>query len=325
MFGITARRLSFLLLPSKAAAATAVVGGRGGGGLHSAFVVSSSRPSLSLFSSGFTTTTANSNSNDVEAINEELEEVFGQSFQEVANSNSEKNFFSSSTSSISNSTSSVSESGGVLTHVNQKGDCTMVDVGNKRETERSATARATVVLEPRVYELVAQDKMKKGNVLAVAQIAGIQAAKKTSDLIPLCHNLVLNQVSCTFFCLNIVVSHFIATVDSDDAYNMLSSLFLLHHRNHHISVYKFLLCLQVKVDCQLEPETSSIEIVSRAKTTGKTGVEMEALTACTVAALTVYDMCKAASKSTQITNVMLLQKSGGKSGDYNHRKGKTIL
>ena len=240
MFGITARRLSFLLLPSKAAAATAVVGGRGGGGLHSAFVVSSSRPSLSLFSSGFTTTTttANSNSNDVEAINEELEEVFGQSFQEVANSNSEKNFFSSSTSSISNSTSSVSESGGVLTHVNQKGDCTMVDVGNKRETERSATARATVVLEPRVYELVAQDKMKKGNVLAVAQIAGIQAAKKTSDLIPLCHNLVLNQVSCTFFCLNIVVSHFIATVDSDDAYNMLSSLFLLHHRNHHISVYK---------------------------------------------------------------------------------------
>merc|ERR1711904_243858 len=123
-----------------------------------------------------------------------------------------------------------------------------------------ATARATVVLEPRVYELVAQDKMKKGNVLAVAQIAGIQAAKKTSDLIPLCHNLVLNQV---------------------------------------------------KVDCQLEPETSSIEIVSRAKTTGKTGVEMEALTACTVAALTVYDMCKAASKSTQITNVMLLQKSGG--------------
>ena len=88
---------------------------------------------------------------------------------------------------------------------------------------------------------------------------------------------------------------------------------------------KTLLCLQVKVDCQLEPETSSIEIVSRAKTTGKTGVEMEALTACTVAALTVYDMCKAASKSTQITNVMLLQKSGGKSGDYNHRKEKTIL
>lgn len=157
----------------------------------------------------------------------------------------------------------VSESN--LTHVDRRGECSMVDVGGKPETERVARARARVALEPHAFDLVASDKMKKGSVLSVAQLAGIQAAKKTSDLIPLCHNLFLSHVGVT---------------------------------------------------CALRPETSTVEINSVARTTGRTGVEMEALTACTVAALTVYDMCKAASKATRIEDVVLLSKSGGKSGDF---------
>ena len=157
----------------------------------------------------------------------------------------------------------VSESN--LTHVDRRGECSMVDVGGKPETERVARARARVALEPHAFDLVASDKVKKGSVLSVAQLAGIQAAKKTSDLIPLCHNLFLSHVGVT---------------------------------------------------CALRPETSTVEINSVARTTGRTGVEMEALTACTVAALTVYDMCKAASKATRIEDVVLLSKSGGKSGDF---------
>ncbi|QDZ22385.1 cyclic pyranopterin monophosphate synthase accessory protein [Chloropicon primus] len=205
---------------------------------------------------------------EVSEINDEFEEVFGQKLGErgggaMGEVQKDPRVGAVIETRVVEETSMASRQG--LTHVDEGGECNMVDVGGKEDTTRVAEASARVVLEPHVYEMVASDKMKKGNVLSVAQIAGIQAAKKTSDLIPLCHNLVLNQV---------------------------------------------------RVDCALEQSTSCVEITSSARTTGKTGVEMEALTACTVAALTVYDMCKAASKKTRITDVRLVSKSGGKSGDF---------
>ncbi len=141
----------------------------------------------------------------------------------------------------------------------------MVDVGNKDITERSATATARVLMLPETFILVRDGKAKKGDVLAVARLAGIMAAKKTPDLIPLCHPLALTNVS---------------------------------------------------VEFELDEAASAIDILATCKLKGRTGVEMEALTAATVAGLTIYDMCKAVDRGMEITGAKLLSKSGGKSGTY---------
>ncbi len=148
-----------------------------------------------------------------------------------------------------------------LTHLDEHGQARMVDVGDKPVTDRSARARATVEVSAETAKAVAAGDTKKGDVAAVARIAGIQAAKRTSELIPLCHPLALSYVG-----------------------------------------------------VEVEVRAESIEIVAEARTTGRTGVEMEALTAASVAALTVYDMVKGIERSARITGVELLEKSGGRSG-----------
>ncbi|MFC4270379.1 cyclic pyranopterin monophosphate synthase MoaC [Sneathiella chungangensis] len=152
-----------------------------------------------------------------------------------------------------------------LTHFDKKGAAHMVDVGDKDVTERQATAAATVRMAPETLKLIQQGDAKKGDVPGVARIAGIMAAKKTADLIPLCHPLALSNV----------------TVD-----------FLIHEADNAI---------EVRASCKLK---------------GRTGVEMEALTAASIAALTIYDMCKAVDRSMVIADTRLLEKSGGKSGTY---------
>ena len=153
-----------------------------------------------------------------------------------------------------------------LTHFDERGNARMVDVGDKDVTERMATARATVVMQPATLKLIREKKAAKGDVLAVAQLAGIMAAKKTSDLIPLCHPLALSSVQVTL---------------------------------------------------TLDETRNAVDIEATCKLKGKTGVEMEALTAASVAALTVYDMCKAVDRGMVIEQVKLLHKSGGKSGTFN--------
>jgi cyclic pyranopterin phosphate synthase len=150
-----------------------------------------------------------------------------------------------------------------LTHIDDQGAARMVDVGDKKVTDRVAVAQAVVSMLPETLALLEQGAHKKGDVLAVARIAGIQAAKKCSDLIPLCHPLMLNSVEVNF---------------------------------------------------QLQPESSQVSIEARCKVSGKTGVEMEALTAAAIAALTIYDMCKAVDRGMEIHNLGLLHKEGGKSG-----------
>jgi cyclic pyranopterin phosphate synthase len=152
-----------------------------------------------------------------------------------------------------------------LTHLDQSGAAAMVDVSAKAATSRLARAGALVQTTPEVIQLIARALLKKGDVLATARIAGIMAAKKTSELIPLCHPLLLSKVS---------------------------------------------------VDFQLLPEQGQILIESCCVLSGSTGVEMEALTAASVAALTIYDMCKAVDKTMVISNLRLLEKTGGKSGHY---------
>ena len=152
-----------------------------------------------------------------------------------------------------------------LTHVDEKGQARMVDVGNKAITERFATATALVRMQPETLALINAGDAKKGNVLAVARIAGIQAAKKCSELIPLCHPLALNAVEVHF---------------------------------------------------DLNFADSLIRISATCKASGKTGVEMEALTAASVAGLTIYDMCKAVDRGMEISEVRLEEKSGGNSGDW---------
>ena len=152
-----------------------------------------------------------------------------------------------------------------LTHLDESGAARMVDVGAKAVTERVAVAGATVNMQAETLELLERGAHRKGDVLAVARIAGIQAAKKCSDLIPLCHPLMLNAV---------------------------------------------------EVDFRTDPQIGCVYIEASCKVSGKTGVEMEALTAVSVAALTIYDMCKAVDRGMQITDVALLSKSGGKSGDW---------
>lgn len=151
-----------------------------------------------------------------------------------------------------------------LTHLDETGRARMVDVGAKDDTERLAIARGEVVMKPETLELIRAGQIRKGDVLTVAQVAGIQAAKRASDLIPLCHPLPLTKVD---------------------------------------------------VDLSLDDSLPGVQITATAKTIGKTGVEMEALTAVSVAALTVYDMSKAAEKTMKIQNIRLVEKRGGKSGD----------
>ena len=148
-----------------------------------------------------------------------------------------------------------------LTHLDESGHARMVDVGHKPDTERVAIARAEVRISPATLDLVREGKAAKGDVLAVARVAGIMAAKKTPELIPLCHPIMLTSV---------------------------------------------------KVDFAFQEW--GIEIEARTKTTGPTGVEMEALTAASVAALTIYDMLKAVERGAEITNIRLVHKEGGKSG-----------
>ena len=150
-----------------------------------------------------------------------------------------------------------------LTHVDNDGKAKMVDVGGKSQTRRIAIAAGFIRLQPHTIVLVKNNKLQKGDVLAVAKVAAIMAAKKTDEILPLCHQLNLNKIDVTF------------TINSD-----------------------------------------GIEIESTVSCTGKTGVEMEALLACSAAALTIYDMCKAADKEMVIENIRLLQKEGGRSGPY---------
>ncbi len=152
-----------------------------------------------------------------------------------------------------------------LTHFDDSGMPRMVDVSDKNITIRTATAGCTVKLNKNTFDMVTGGQIKKGDVLSVAQVAGIMAAKKTPDLIPMCHPINLTGVEMT---------------------------------------------LTPKED------TCSIEIEATTKCKGETGVEMEAMTAVSVAALTVYDMCKAVQRDIEITDIALLKKSGGKSGDY---------
>jgi cyclic pyranopterin monophosphate synthase len=151
-----------------------------------------------------------------------------------------------------------------LTHLDEHGQASMVDVGAKPDTERMAIARGEIHMLKATFDLIRDGQIKKGDVLTVAQIAGITAAKRTSDLIPLCHPLPLTKVD---------------------------------------------------VSLTLDESLPGVVITATAKTVGKTGVEMEALTAVSVAALTVYDMAKAAEKTMRIQNIRLVEKHGGKSGD----------
>jgi len=151
-----------------------------------------------------------------------------------------------------------------LTHIDEEGRARMVDVGGKPDTERVAVAKGEVTMRPETLRLVAEGGMPKGDVLAVAQVAGIMAAKRVPDLIPLCHPLLLTKVD---------------------------------------------------VEFRIDEASSRIEITATARCRGKTGVEMEALTAVSVAALTIYDMAKAVERTMQIGNIRLVRKSGGKSGE----------
>ena len=152
-----------------------------------------------------------------------------------------------------------------FSHVNASGEAHMVDVTEKVSSQREAVAEALVRMAPETLALIMSGDHHKGDVFATARIAGIQAAKKTSDLIPLCHPLMLTKVT---------------------------------------------------VDLTPEPQHNLVRVQARCKLAGKTGVEMEALTAASVAALTIYDMCKAVQKDIIIDGVRLLEKTGGKSGDF---------
>jgi cyclic pyranopterin phosphate synthase len=155
-----------------------------------------------------------------------------------------------------------------LTHLDEQGAAHMVDVTDKKASQRIATAQATVNMLPSTLELIEQGGNKKGDVFAVARIAGIQAAKRCSDLIPLCHPLMLSSVDVQF---------------------------------------------------ETDRDNSTVTIFATCKLTGQTGVEMEALTAASVAALTIYDMCKAADKGMVISELQLLEKQGGNSGSWSRQ------
>jgi cyclic pyranopterin phosphate synthase len=152
-----------------------------------------------------------------------------------------------------------------LTHFDTKGDAHMVDVSNKAITSRVATARGQIKMAQQTFDIISEGRAKKGDVLGVARLAGIMGAKKTPDLIPLCHPLPVTKVA---------------------------------------------------VELTLDPDLPGVQIEATVKTTGQTGVEMEALTAVSTAALTVYDMSKAVDKSMEIGAIRVVLKDGGKSGRY---------
>lgn len=152
-----------------------------------------------------------------------------------------------------------------LSHIDESGQAKMVDVGQKPDTDRTAVARGTVLMQPETLQLIIDGNLQKGDVISVAQIAGVMAAKKTSDLIPLCHPLAITHVD---------------------------------------------------VRCSINQEQSRIEIEATARVSGKTGVEMEALAAVSVAALTIYDMAKAVDRGMRISDIRLASKQGGSSGVY---------
>lgn len=159
-----------------------------------------------------------------------------------------------------------------LTHIDEQGRASMVDVTAKDVTEREAVARGSVHMEKGTLKLITENKVTKGNVFETARLAGIMAAKKTSGLIPLCHPLSITSVS---------------------------------------------------IDFKLLKTKSRVDITAKVKCSGQTGVEMEALTAVSVAALTVYDMCKAVDRAMVISDIMLLEKRGGKSGEWKRRNIKS--
>jgi cyclic pyranopterin phosphate synthase len=152
-----------------------------------------------------------------------------------------------------------------LTHFDAQGQAHMVDVAGKSETHRVARARGAIVMQPQTFELIRSGSAKKGDVLGIARIAAIQAAKRTADLIPLCHPIALTRVGAEF---------------------------------------------------ELDAARSAIALTVTVETLGRTGVEMEALTAVSVGLLTIYDMCKAVDRGMRIEAIRLLEKSGGRSGHY---------
>jgi len=152
-----------------------------------------------------------------------------------------------------------------LTHLDKDGNAIMVDVGDKDTTERTATAAGSIYMEPETLKLITDKGVKKGDVLSIAQLAGIMGAKRTPDLIPLCHPLTLTSV---------------------------------------------------KVELSCDATRNAVDISATCKLSGQTGVEMEALTAVSVAALTVYDMCKAVDRAMRIGDIRLIHKAGGKSGEF---------
>jgi cyclic pyranopterin monophosphate synthase len=155
-----------------------------------------------------------------------------------------------------------------LTHIDKKGRARMVDVGGKQSTEREAIAQGSVYMRPETLALIQEDRVPKGDVFSVARIAGIMAAKKTSELIPLCHPLNITSVS---------------------------------------------------IDLSIDTRRKKIEIVAKVKVTGQTGVEMEALTAVSASALAIYDMCKAVDRDIVISDIMLMEKKGGRSGTFKRK------
>jgi cyclic pyranopterin phosphate synthase len=155
-----------------------------------------------------------------------------------------------------------------FTHFNDSGRARMVDVGQKDDTERVAKASCYIQMKKETLDAIIEGRMKKGDVLAVAQVGGIMASKKTYELIPMCHNILINGCD---------------------------------------------------IDFQIDREENRIHIMSTVKTRGKTGVEMEALTAASMCALTIYDMCKAVDREMIISDIKLLEKDGGKSGHFIRR------
>ena len=152
-----------------------------------------------------------------------------------------------------------------FTHIDKDGNAIMVDVSDKSQTERIAKAKGSVVMQPKTLAMIMNGSLKKGDVLGVAQLAGIMGAKQTPNLIPLCHPLALTSV---------------------------------------------------KVELICNPDTNAVDITATCKLKGRTGVEMEALSAVSIAALTTYDMCKAVDKGMHLTDIRLVHKSGGKSGVF---------
>jgi cyclic pyranopterin phosphate synthase len=152
-----------------------------------------------------------------------------------------------------------------FTHFNEEGKAKMVDVSDKKTTDRTAIAIGCIYVSSNIISRIKNNEMKKGDVLSVAQIAGIMGAKKTSEIIPMCHNIFISGADIKFF---------------------------------------------------IDEEASKIDIEATVKTSGQTGIEMEALSAVSIAALTIYDMCKAVDKSMVIGDIKLMKKTGGKSGVY---------